>query len=243
MGGGNAVIRAAKEARESLIETAALMMEVSPEQVVMSHEGFRCSDTNEFIAMGEALRYSYTCGRRLLGKGYWIVPKPKIDPVTGQGSPYHILAYGAQVIEVEVDTETGQVEVKRVTAAQDVGKAINPAAVVAQIESGVVMGLGFALSEEIVVDKGHVLNASLAHFLIPTAADVPEIVPIMVEDAYPNGPFGAKGVGEPGTVATAAAVANAIYDAVGVSVSRLPITSERVWKALEEKRQSVAGAL
>jgi CO/xanthine dehydrogenase Mo-binding subunit len=243
MGGGNAVISAAKEARQTLTEMAAHRMEVSPDQVAMSYDGFRCANTNQFVSLPEILRYSYTCGRRLLGKGYWIVPKPKIDPLTGQGNPYHIFAYGAQVIEVEVDTDTGQVEVKRVIAAQDVGKAINPAAVIGQIEGGVVMGLGFALSEEIVIEKGHVLNPSLANFLIPTAGDVPEILPIMVEDPYPNGPFGAKGVGEPGTVATAAAVANAIYDAVGVSVTRLPITAERVWKALEEKHRSAAVAL
>lgn len=237
MGGGNAVIRAAKEARQTLTEMAAHKMGVSPDRVVMSYEGFHCVETNEFVPLQEALRYSYTCGRRLLGKGYWIVPEPKIDPVTGQGNPYHILAYGAQVIEVEVDTVTGRVEVQRIVAAQDVGKAINPAAVIGQIQGGVVMGLGSALTEEIVIDKGCVVNPSLATFLIPTASDVPEIVPIMVEHPYPNGPFGAKGVGEPGTVATAAAVANAIYDAVGVRMRQLPITAERVWRALQEKKR------
>lgn len=235
MGGGNAVIRAAKEARATLTEMAAHKMGASPDLVVMSYEGFRRTDTNEFVSIKDALHYSYECGRRLLGKGYWIVPKPIIDPVTGQGNPYHILAYGAQVIEVEVNTETGHVEVRRVMAAQDVGKAINPAAVIGQIQGGVVMGLGSALSEEIVIDKGFVTNPSLANFLVPTASDVPEIVPIIVEAPYPNGPFGAKGVGEPGTVATAAAVANAVYDAVGVRIKQLPITAERVWKALQEK--------
>ena len=241
MCGGNAVILAAKEARQTLTEMAAHMMEVAPSQVVMTYEGFRRTDTGEIFPVKDVLQYSYNCGRRLLGKGNWIVPKPKIDPVTGQGSPYHIIAYGAQVIEVEVDTVTGQVDVKRVVAAQDVGKAINPAAVVAQIQGGVVMGLGFTLSEEIVFDKGHLVNPSLANFLIPTACDVPEIVPIVVEDPYPNGPFGAKGVGEPGHVATAAAVANAIYDAVGVRIRQLPITAERVWRALQEKQQQEKG--
>jgi CO/xanthine dehydrogenase Mo-binding subunit len=104
-----------------------------------------------------------------------------------------------------------------------------------------VMGLGMALSEEVVVEKGYVRNSSLATYLVPTSADVPEIVSIIVEDPYPNGPFGAKGCGEPGTVATAAAVANAVYDAVGVRIKQLPITAERVWKALQEKQSASGG--
>jgi CO/xanthine dehydrogenase Mo-binding subunit len=172
----------------------------------------------------------------LIGKGWWCVPKIKIDPETGLGNPFHIYAYGTSIIEVEVDTETGAVEVKRVVHAQDVGKAINPGLVEAQMQGGVSMGLGFALSEEIVVKQGHIVNPTLANYLLPTAGDTPEIVPIIVEHPYPNGPFGAKGVGEPGALPTAAAVANAVYDAVGVRITELPITAERVWEALEEQR-------
>jgi CO/xanthine dehydrogenase Mo-binding subunit len=114
--------------------------------------------------------------------------------------------------------------------------------VVGQMVGGVVMALGFALTEEIFINKGYILNPSLADFLVPTVADVPEIVPIFMEDPSPIGPFGAKGVGEPSTVATAPAVANAIYDAVGVRITELPITAERVWKALQQKRQQSLSA-
>ncbi len=233
--GGNAIIRAAREARQTLLEMAADLMEVPLELVVMEHDRFRRLDTDQTAPLKDVLLYCYHCGRRLIGKGWWVVPKIKIDPETGQGNPFHVFAFGAQVAEVEVDTLTGQVDVKRIVSVQDVGKAINPEQVVAQIQGGVVMGLGFALTEEIVIENGYVKNPSFATFLIPTAADVPEIVPLYVEDPYPNGPFGAKGVGEPGAVATAAAVANAVHDAVGVRIRRLPITAERVWRALEEK--------
>jgi CO/xanthine dehydrogenase Mo-binding subunit len=239
---GNAIINAAKEARQVLCEMAADLMEVNPDQVAQTTSGFCQVEGGRTVSFGDLLLYCYKCGRRLLGKGWWCVPKAKVDPETGLGNPYHIFAYGTQVIEVEVDTATGQVEVKRVVAAQDVGKAINPALVEAQMQGGVVMGLGFALSEEIRLDRGKVENSSFANYLVPTASDIPEIIPILVEDAYPNGPFGAKGVGEPGAVATAAAIANAVYDAIGVRITQLPITAERVWQALQEKNRSAAAA-
>ncbi|MGA3128477.1 MAG: xanthine dehydrogenase family protein molybdopterin-binding subunit [Candidatus Korobacteraceae bacterium] len=233
--GGNAIIRAAKEARQTLLEMAADLMDLPLEQVELSDGQFRQIGGSKVVPPKEVLLYSYRCGRKLIGKGWWCVPKIKIDPETAQGNPFHIYAYGAQFIEVEVNTETGEVKVIRVIAAQDVGKALNPELVRAQVQGGVVMGLGYSLLEEIVLKNGYVMNPSLAHFLIPTAADVPEIVPVVVEDPYPEGPFGAKGVGEPGMVATAAAIAAAVYDAVGVRIKQLPVTAERVWKALQEK--------
>ena len=237
---GNAIVRAAKDARQTMLEMAADMMDLAPDQVIQVDGEFRQRMGRKAVSAKDVLLYCFKCGRRLIGKGWWCVPKIKIDPETGQGNPFHIYAYGASVIEVEVDTETGNVEVKRVIHAQDVGKAINPQLVQAQMEGGVSMGLGYALSEEIVVEKGRIVNPSLATYLIPTAGDTPEIETITVEDPYPNGPFGAKGVGEPGALPTAAAVANAVYDAVGVRITQLPITAERVWKALQEKAGSAA---
>ena len=239
---GNAILRATSEARQVLLEMAAQKMGASPDAVIFERDKVRRVDTGETVSLRDVLLYSFTCGRRLIGKGWWCTPEPKIDPATGQGNPFHIYAYGAQVIEVEVNTETGEFEVKRVFAAQDVGKAINPRMVIGQMVGGVVMGLGMGMTEEMVVNKGRFVNTSFANFLLPTVADVPEIVPIMVEDPYPNGPFGAKGVGEPGTVATAAALANAIYDAVGVRITQLPITAERVWKALQERKEFASAA-
>ena len=236
--GGNAILAAAKETRQTMLEMAAHYFDLKPEQMVAIDGEFHQIDGPAKLSLQDLLAYCFRCGRRLLGKGWWCVPKVKIDPETNQGNPYHAYAWGTQIAEVEVDTRTGMIQVKRVVCAQDVGKAINPAIVEAQMQGGVSMGLGFALSEELVLNKGRVLNPSLANYLIPTAADTPEIVSIIVEDPYPNGPFGAKGVGEPGTVPTAGAIANAVFDAVGVRMTRLPITAERVWRALQEKRKA-----
>jgi len=243
---GNAIVRAAKEAKQTMLEMAADMMDAGVEEVKAIEGGFGLRDGSKKVTVEEVLHYCYRTGRRLLGKGWWCVPKVKLDPETNQGDPFHIFAFGTQVAEVEVDIETGQVEVKRVVAAHDVGKAINPALVKSQLEGSVVMGLGFTLSEELVIEGGYIKNPSLSEFLIPTAKDSVEIVPIIVEDPYPNGPFGAKGVGEPGCVPTAAAVANAVYDAIGVRITKLPLNPERVWRALQAHKggagDTVAGS-
>jgi len=235
---GNAIIAAAKEARQTMLEMAAHYFDLAPEQMVLVDGEFHQIDGPAHLSMQEVLQYCFRCGRRLLGKGWWCVPKVKVDPETNLGSPYHAYAFGTQIAEVEVDIRTGMVKVRRVVSAQDVGKAINPTLVEAQIHGGVSMGLGFALSEEVMLNQGRVLNPSLTNYLIPTAADTPEIVPIIVEDPYPDGPFGAKGVGEPGAVPTAGAIANAVFDAVGVRITRLPITAERVWRALQERKKA-----
>jgi len=238
--GGNAIISAAKEARQTLLEMAADLLEVAAENVVQTSQGFASLDQSKRVTMDEVLLYCFRCGRRLIGKGWWCVPKLKVNPETGLGKSAHIYAYGTTIAEVAVDTQSGNVEVLRVVHAQDVGKAINPALVDSQIIGALSNGLGFALTEELVVNQGHVVNSSLANYLIPTAADMPEIVPIIVEDPYPLGPFGAKGAGEPGAVGIAGAVANAVFDAIGVRITQLPITAERVWKALQEKASATA---
>jgi CO/xanthine dehydrogenase Mo-binding subunit len=120
-------------------------------------------------------------------------------------------------------------------AAHDVGKAINPKLVEAQIEGGSVMGVGYALLEEVNVSHGKIGNPNFDAYLLPTALDTPEIYSFIVEDIEPSGPFGAKGVGEPALIPTAAAIANAVYDAIGVRIYSLPITPERVLQALAEK--------
>jgi CO/xanthine dehydrogenase Mo-binding subunit len=143
--------------------------------------------------------------------------------------------YAGQAVEVEVDTQTGQVKVLHVAAAHDVGKAINPRNVEGQIEGGVVQGLGYALTEETVFDAGKVVNPSLADYRILAAADVPPITPIIVEAHDETGPFGAKGVGEPVLCGIAPAIANAVYDAVGVRITDLPVTPEKILTALANK--------
>ena len=153
--------------------------------------------------------------------------RDRIDPETGQGSPYATYAYASQLAEVEVDRETGEVTVTRIVVAQDVGKAINPASVIGQITGGVVMGLGMALTEEYIPGQTN----SFFNYFVPSIKDIPEIIPMIVEEEEPTGPFGAKGVGEPCMIPTAAAILNAIANALGTRIYDLPATLERVRKA------------
>jgi xanthine dehydrogenase molybdenum-binding subunit len=146
-------------------------------------------------------------------------------------------AFGAQFAEVEVDVETGQVRLLKIVAAHDVGRAINPMAVEGQIEGGVHMGIGYTLTEELIIDKatGKTRNPTFLDYKIPGSLDIPEIFAIIVEDPDPNGPYGAKGIGEPPTIPTAPAIANAIYNATGARIKELPITPEKILKSLKTR--------
>lgn len=169
-------------------------------------------------------------GDVLTGRGSFDPPTAPLD-TDGQGVPYATYGFAAQVAEVAVDIELGTVRVLRIVAAHDVGRAVNPQQVEGQIHGGVVQGLGLALMEE--YQPGRTEN--LHDYLIPTVGDAPDIVCLLVEDAEPLGPFGAKGIGEPALIPTAPAILNAIHDATGVRITRVPATPDRVLAALREK--------
>jgi len=163
-------------------------------------------------------------------------PTTDWDPETGMCDPHFSYAYGAQVALVEVDVETGKVEVLKLWAANDVGKAINPAMVFGQSAGGVHMGLGYALTEEIVHQDARLRTRRLGEYYVPTVLDMPrEFVDLQVECADPTGPYGAKGVGETPLLPTAPAILNAIADAVGVYLGQVPATPERVWRAMRAR--------
>jgi CO/xanthine dehydrogenase Mo-binding subunit len=155
-----------------------------------------------------------------------------IDAETGQGRVHPDYAYGAQAVEVAVDTETGEVTVLKSVGAHDVGQAINPQAVEGQIEGGTSQGHGYALSEELQYREGRLVTPSFSEYLIPTAMDMPRVQSIILESRSGVGPFGAKGIGEPSLTPVAPAIANAVADAIGVRVADLPITPEKVVRAL-----------
>jgi len=154
----------------------------------------------------------------------------------GQGVPYATYGFAAQMALVEVDTELGTVKVKKIIAAHDVGKAVNPTQVEGQIHGGIAQGLGLALMEEYLPGR----TENLHDYLIPTVGDVPEIEVIMIEDAEPLGPFGAKGVGEPGLVPTAPAILGAVHHATGVRVRRVPLLPHRLREAIVARERSKA---
>jgi CO/xanthine dehydrogenase Mo-binding subunit len=173
----------------------------------------------------------------VLGRGFFDPQTTPLD-ADGQGSPYQTYAFGAQVALVEVDPELGTTRVLRVVAAHDVGRAINPTLVEGQVAGGIAQGLGLALMEAYVPGR----TENLHDYLIPTAGDMPMIETILVEDAEPSGPYGAKGVGEPALVPTAPAILGAIEDAVGVRITTLPATPDRVLAALGRARAAAPPA-
>ena len=146
--------------------------------------------------------------------------------------------YGAVFAEVEVDTETGEVKVLKLTSAFDVGRAINPDLVEGQIIGGAVMGMGFALTENLLLRDGRILNSSLADYRLLRACDVPEIVPIIVESNEPTGPFGAKGIGEGCMVNVASAISNAICHATGVRLTDLCMTPDSILQGLSKDKMT-----
>jgi CO/xanthine dehydrogenase Mo-binding subunit len=236
---GNAARLAALEARRQVLETAAEMLQVSPEEL-SAEQGkiWVTDDPQRVMSLGKAVRHRHfrQDGQVIVGEGWYDPPTKLVDKDTYKGNISATYGFGAQMAEVEVDTETGQVRVLRLACANDVGRAINPMAVEGQIEGGAQMGLGYALTEEVIVRDGRVLNPDFLDYRLFTSADMPQIETIIIETDDPGGPFGAKGVGEMGGTPTAAAIANAIFDAVGLRLTHLPMTPERVLAALDAQK-------
>ena len=181
-------------------------------------------DANKRVPIPKLAERAYLKGRPLSWQGYFDPETTALDVDTGQGIPYATYAFACHLALVNVDMETGGVHVSKIVAAHDVGKAIHPQNVEGQIHGGVAMGLGLALMEEYIPGK----TSSMADYHIPTSMDMPEIIPIIIEELEPTGPFGAKGVGEPSLIPTAAAVLNGIASALGERVYNLPANLERV---------------
>jgi xanthine dehydrogenase molybdenum-binding subunit len=237
---GNSARLAAADAKAQILEAAAQAYKQKAENLDM-REGqiFIKGEPEEGIPYAKAIRAKHfrPDGDVILARGWYEPPTEKQDKEF-RGNISAAYAFATQAAEVEVDTETGEVTVLKIAAAHDVGRAINPMAVEGQIEGGVSMGLGYGVSEELVLEKGKMLNPNFADYALPTALDMPPIDPIIVETIDPEGPFGAKGMAEPANNPTAPAIANAVYDAVGVRIKDLPITAEKVLRALKEKEQS-----
>jgi CO/xanthine dehydrogenase Mo-binding subunit len=172
--------------------------------------------------------------RPAIGEYKYLAPQTTpFTKETGQSMPNFAYAYAAQAVELEIDTETGFVRLKRVVAADDVGQAINPQLVEGQIEGAIAQAQGYALMEDFQMKDGRVLTDQLSTYLIPTIVDVPDVVEaVIVEVPEPQGPWGARGVGEPPFLPLAPAILAAIHDATGVWIDELPVTAERMWRAL-----------
>jgi CO/xanthine dehydrogenase Mo-binding subunit len=223
---GNAVIEAAREARTQALAAAADKLEVGIDDLEIVDDRIVVRGApDRFIRLADV--YAAT-----------MVQGSTYTPVFGKGSvanPHRAPAVSAHLVRVKVDRDTGQVRVTDYVAVHDVGRAINPAEVEAQIHGAVVQGIGWGLFEEMVYDdNGQLLTSSFMDYAIPKADRVPAIETRIIENPSPHGPYGAKGIAEAPVVAPAAAIANAIADATGVRLAELPMTPQRVWQALRD---------
>jgi 4-hydroxybenzoyl-CoA reductase subunit alpha len=240
---GNAALEAAREAKRPILAAAAQKLATTPDNLVMEEGKVFCRDDRRLaLSFEEAVCLAIDAihgSETLSAVGTYTTPEDSQGGnYKGAGvGPSPAYSYSAQVAEVTVDAETGQVTVDRIIAAHDCGKAINPLAVEGQVEGSVWMGLGQAVQEEMVWENGRLMNPGLLEYRSASTLESPPIEPILVESNDPEGPFGAKEAGEGSLAATIPAVAHAVYDAVGVWINTLPITPEKILKALEEKKK------
>jgi CO/xanthine dehydrogenase Mo-binding subunit len=237
---GRAVVAASLEVERQIKEHAAEIFECSPADLELrsgGRVGLTGVEGKELPFLAVSARAHWRKGGPIVGTNTLVFDTPTIDPkrAVALGLPFQqigVFSFCAHIVEVEVDEVTGQTTIQRAWTAVDVGKAINPQLVEGQIEGSVVQGLGFALIEEVVWDGARLANPTLMDYKVPGIMDTPyELFSFIVEDAHPDGPFGAKGVGEIALVPVAPAIANAIHEAAGIRLRRLPMSAERVLRA------------
>lgn len=240
---GNACLNAAKDMRDQIVAAVAKKFGCAAEDFEakngrISHK----SDTSKSLSFDEAVAVALEFHGALVARGTYAPPETaRGGKFKGAGvGPSPAYSYSAQVAEVTVDPETGQVRVDKIVAAHDCGKALNPLTVEGQIEGSVYMGFGQALQEDMIWKDGRLMNPSLLEYRIPATKENPEIESIIVESIDPEGPFGAKEAGEGSLAATIPAIANAIFDAVGVRINSTPITPDKILDALREKQKSAS---
>ncbi|WKZ47467.1 MAG: molybdopterin-dependent oxidoreductase [Anaerolineales bacterium] len=231
---GNASRYAAKTLREAISATLAEKYDVKPEQIRF--------EAGIVHANGHSLTYAEVAKEmKALGqhpRALYEYEAPKTQPLGTGGDMHFAFSFGVQAAEVEVNKLTGEVRVLRVISANDVGMAVNPLGLQGQVEGGVMMGLGNAITEEFLMDQGRVVSDRLARYRIPGIMLTPEITSIIVEDPVSAGPYGAKGVGEISSIPTTPAITNAIYNAVGVRIDRLPVDQEFIAREIWEREKN-----
>jgi len=234
---GRAIADASAEVRSQVLDQASQMLEAAPEDLVITDGVVSVAGVpTASVTLGQvAQSVTWTEGPIAAGASY-VTPTPPHDPLCATGmliKGWPTPTYHLHQAEVSVDAVTGQVTVDRYIVCQEVGRAVHPDAITGQIQGGVAQGLGFALSERVDLDHGRYVQRTFKQHELPLAADVPRVEAIVMEHADPAGPFGAKGAAEPPVVPVAAAIANAVADAIGAPIDSLPIRPEDVLDALE----------
>jgi len=239
---GTSVLKACEDAKDQLLDLAQIKLgtykrdlELKDEHIVSKIYPDRKVPIKELV-LGLSFDDGSGIHGPIIGRGAFIPPNIRnADIETGLGDhPVAFWTYGAQAVEVEVNTETGDIKVLKVASCFDVGKMINPQLLEGQAEGAIVQGMGTALFEELILVDGKVMNPSLVDYKIPTADNMPEMIIRFLEDPEETGPFGARGVGEVLMVPSAPAIANALYDATGIRLNSMPMTQEKVLKAMNK---------
>ena len=238
---GNAVNMAAREAREVMLEAAAEELEVDAADLETDGTGFiklKGSEEKKIHVVDLALAAHFKQGRTISGRGIFLKPKSEPVPETGEMDPDSCQAHACTVAEVEVDDETGEVRVTKLTNVYEMGRALNPAMAQQQIEGGAWMGMSHALyetTEPYYPDRSHGAH-TYSEYLMPGPGDLAEMESAILERPAANGPFGGKGIGEMTANSPIPAIANAIFDACGVRVERMPFTPEDVLRGIDAVR-------
>lgn len=231
---GRAVQLASADVKGHLLDYAAVLLCCERESLdVKDNTVISSKDASISMHFPDLARAAHENGKQFIGFAWYDNTTKDVDHDTNQGDAYATYIYATQIADVEVDTDTGDLTVLRVAAAHDVGTAINPMMIEQQIEGAILQGMGYGMMEEVILENGHTMTPGFSKFLIPTTQDAPQIKTFIIESDTDRGPYGAKGVGEGAIIPTAAAIVNAVYDAIGVRIRDLPITPEKILAALE----------
>ena len=234
---GNATLMAAQEIRRTLLKKAGESVEIDPDRLDLADRQIIDKESGKkVLSLTEVVRACASDGIPLYHVALFKAPFRNLAQWNRiEGKVFPDFTFGSHAAEVAVDEETGKVQIRKLVSCFDVGRAINRASVRGQIEGGAVYGMGYALTEEIILEKGITRTPSFSEYLLPTSLDVPDLETIILESGEGAGPFGARGVGEPSVTSVAPAIANAVHDAIGVRICDLPLTPEKIMKALKNK--------
>jgi CO/xanthine dehydrogenase Mo-binding subunit len=237
---GNATLMAAQEVRRTLLQKAGEMMRLDPQRLdLVDREVIDTGGSGKSLSLTDLVKGCSSEGHPLYNVALFRAPFRNLAQFERiEGDVFPDFTFGTHAAEVAVDEQTGRVQVLRLVTSFDVGRAINRLSVEGQLEGGAVYGMGYALTEEVILEKGKTMTPSFSEYPLPTAMDVPDIQTIILESGDGVGPFGAKGVGEPSVCSVAPAICNAIYDAIGVRIYDLPLTPEKIVRAVKAKKKT-----
>jgi CO/xanthine dehydrogenase Mo-binding subunit len=236
---GNATLMAAQEVRKTLLKKAGEMMKIDPRRLdLVDKEVIDTEGSGKSLSLIEVVKACASDGLPLYHVALYKAPFRNLNQYERiEGQVFPDFTFGTHAVEVAVDEETGKVDVLKLNSCYDVGRAINRLSVEGQIEGGTIYGMGYGLTEEVILEKGVTMTPSFSEYLLPTSMDVPDVNTILIESGDGVGPFGAKGVGEPSVCSIAPAIANAVFDAIGVRIYDLPLTPEKIVRAIKEKKK------